>query len=171
MLRALLKDGDRSAFAEVYRNFSDRVYFLAFKYTGSQSFSKDVVQEVFLKLWRNRSMISLELSIEQQLFVLTKNIFLDATRKKIREEKLNKVFHYSAQRNLSDEGGNSDSEKIERIKQALKDLPSRQRQILEMAKFDGLTYEEIASKLGISTNTVSSHVTDGLKKLRHKLSS
>lgn len=170
MLQARLKEGDREALAEAYKLYFERVYALAYKYTCSESISSDVVQDVFIKLWSNRSKISLELPLEQQVFVISKNILFDHFRKRSREEKLLQSYDEGIL-SLTERGDEEIREKrLQKVYDALNKLPQRQKEILELSRFQGLTYEEIASKLHLSPHTVSSHLSAALKNLKKQLS-
>lgn len=83
-----LKREDISALEEVYNKHFARVYSIAFKYVRDDYLASDLVHDVFIKLWKNREKLSEELTLDHQLFVITKGIVIDYLRKKVREEKL-----------------------------------------------------------------------------------
>lgn len=135
-------------------------------YVKDEDLAADLVQETYLKMWRGRKRISREIVLEQQLFVLAKNVIIDHFRKKATEEKL---LHQYAE-NL-DEAREMDSreDQIQRINLLIRKLPEKQRQVVEMAKFKGYTYQEIADELNISKHTVSSHFSAAMKFLKAHL--
>lgn len=169
MLQARLKDGDRQALAKAYQLYYEKTYALAFRYTGSANISSDVVQDTFLKLWSNRSNISLELPLEQQVFVIAKNVLYDSFRKRVREEKLLESYN----ENIAVEDQRSEEfrdKRISKIYSIIDKLPPRQKEIFELSRFQGLTYEEIGEKLNLSKHTVSSHISAALKTIKNQLS-
>ena len=68
-LVGLLQNEDEEAFVEIYNRYWKRVYFLAFKYTKSEEASKDIAQDVFLKLWINRNNLNKVFTVLGQWYV------------------------------------------------------------------------------------------------------
>ena len=170
MVNERLKNGDPKAFEILYNKYFDLVYSLAIKALKNRDVASDIVQDTFIKIWNNRDNISVELSLEHQLIVLSKNVIHDFLRKRIREEKL---LGDLSQIEISElfETKQGHSHQLNKLHKAIKSLPVRQKEIIEMAKFEGLTYEEIGRTLNISKHTVSSHFSEGMKNLKKLLSS
>lgn len=166
VIQKRLIEGDPHALEKVYKETFSKVYGLCMTYVKDEDQAADLVQETYLKMWRGRKNISLELSLEQQLFVIAKNVVFDHFRKKATEEKLLTVYHSD----LHEESEPMYREQqIEEINRLIQKLPLKQRQVIEMAKFQGLTYEEIAKELNISKHTVSSHFSSAMKFLKSNL--
>jgi len=163
-----LIDGDSTALEKIYTLYFSRVYGLCFKYVKDEQITSDLVQDIFLKLWNNRKNVSLEIPIDQQLFVITKNVVFDHFRKKSTEEKM--LFQYThGLGNEVTEDDDNKALKLKKINALIQNLPEQQRKVVEMAKLQGLTYEEIGNELNISRHTVSSHFTVAMKYLRKNL--
>lgn len=166
LIQRKLIEGDLQALEKVYKQTFSKVYGLCMTYVKDEDVAADMVQETYLKMWRGRRNISRELSLEQQLFVIAKNVIFDHFRKKATEEKL--LHQYSE--NLREERETeSEEQQIQKINLLISRLPEKQRQVVEMSKFQGLTYEEIANELNISKHTVSSHFSAAMKFLRSHL--
>lgn len=168
MLQQKLKKGKTSALEEIYKIYFPQVYAVAFKYVKNESIALDLVQDSFLKIWRNRENISLELSLEQQLFVITKNVVFDFFRSKINEEKLLKEYKISQEFSQLP-STSAEDEGMKNLHKLLKKLPTRQQEVFTMVKFQGLSYEEVAVKLKISPNTVSNHFSAAMKFLKKNM--
>ena len=83
-----LKNGNKAALKKAYELYSEKVYHVAYSYTRQSDAAKDIVQDVFIKLWKNRSKISEVHSLDHQLFVITKNMLHDHFRRSVLEEKV-----------------------------------------------------------------------------------
>ena len=153
--RSELIKGNIEALEKVYRSHFTKVYNVASKYVPQHAVD-DIVQEVFLKLWRNKKSVSTELPIEQQLFTITKNIVFNHLRKKVNEKKFLNQYKTTDDKPLG--ADNYIDEKIELVKSLVNRLPKKQKQVFKMYRFEGLTHQEIASSLNISKNTVSNHL-------------
>ena len=127
--------------------------------------AEDVVQDVFTSLWNKKETISDISSLKSYLFTSVKNNCLNRLRK-------NSQFTDIKDIDLIEE--NNDDDKIYRAELEAKlwkmidELPERQREILLMAKRDGMSYKEIAKITGISVKTVENHVTRAIRTLRKK---
>ncbi|MBE7641374.1 sigma-70 family RNA polymerase sigma factor [Salegentibacter sp. BLCTC] len=165
MLQKKLKNGDSKALEEIYNLYFSKVYAVAIKFVKNESVALDLVQDSFLKIWKNRSSINLELPLDQQLYVITKNVVFDHFRKKVNEEKLLREYklHQEQARNPTT---SSENDQLKKLNGLLEQLPKRQQEIFKLIKFQGYTYNEVASKLGISKHTVSSHFSTAMKFLK-----
>lgn len=165
-LRFQLINGDINAFEDVYKLHFKKVYHVVRKYINNDSLIDDLTQEVFLKLWKNRKNISTELSIEHQLFAITKNLVFNHFRKKTNESKFLAQYKISNNHNISTDK-EENNKRLQQIKCLVEKLPKKQQKVFKLYRFQGLTYDEIAQFLNISKNTVSSHLstaTDFIKK-------
>lgn len=165
LIQKQIIQGDSKALGKIYQIHFPKVFRVCMSYVKNETVAADLVQEVFLKLWRNREKISLEVPLEQQLFQITKNIVFDHLRKQALEAKLLMQYDPSS---ITTEAADRKEKRLREIDALIKKLPQKQRQVLEMAKFHGLTYEEIAKELGISKYTVSNHFSAAMKFLRSR---
>ena len=162
--------GDRAALEALYRQYHKRVYLFAAKQTNNTAQIEDLVHDSFLRLWENRSQLSLDIPIEAQLFVTARQVVINFLKRSALQQKVyDKLPLQENDANASNNEVDS-SEMLSQLNAAIEALPLKRRQIFKMSKVDGLTYEEIAQALSISKNTVESQMVKAFKFLRERLS-
>ena len=162
--------GDSEALAELYDRFCGMLMGLATKILGNPSDAEDVLQEVFVQVWKQASRYQpSRSSVSTWLVLITRSRSIDRLRS--RNVKLRTAS--AAQRenirfHTSPEGlGNVlMEERHERLAQELENLPQEQRQALELAYYQGMTQREIAEVTGTPLGTVKTRTLLALKKLR-----
>jgi RNA polymerase sigma-70 factor (ECF subfamily) len=159
-----MKSGDQSAMAEIYDRYSSIVYAVALRVLGDTGAAEDVLQEVFLQLWRNPSAFnSARGSLAAWLAVITRNRAIDALRRRRPETDIEDVIVSVA----PDLAGQADrSRAAEKVRGVLRAMPTAQRSALEMAYFEGMSHSEIASKTGEPLGTIKTRIRAGLMALR-----
>ncbi|GHT72764.1 DNA-directed RNA polymerase sigma-70 factor [Bacteroidia bacterium] len=165
-------------FSEVYLSYHSRLILFAKEYVTAEEDAENIVQDLFLFLWKNRGMLHTILNPNAYFFTLTKNRCIDFLRKKMNEthrnEKIQSAYEMELKLKLDsldilDTVGLND-EKIETLlTEAIDSLPEKCREIFCMSRFDGLKYKEIAAKLNLSANTVENQMSIAFRKLRVKL--
>jgi RNA polymerase sigma-70 factor (ECF subfamily) len=167
-LIARIRDGDETAMADLYDRYSGIVYGVALRVLGNASTAEDVVQEVFLQLWRNPQAFDADRGkLAPWLAVIARNRAIDLLRKRPMEDDIDEL-PISTGVNLEDEA--SQRLAISKVRDVLGQLPADQRRLLEMAFFEGLTHTEIASKTGEPLGTVKTRIRSGLLALRKAFS-
>ncbi|MGZ6546065.1 MAG: sigma-70 family RNA polymerase sigma factor [Actinomycetota bacterium] len=174
-LHRRLTAGDREAFDEIYRRYASSAYGLAYRLTGQQILAQDVVHDAFLALWRAPEAFDPARGVFRTFFLsLVHHRAVDTIR---REERLRKRSERAA--NLEPLTGEDVAEDVvdeaflgvrrREVRQALTTLPPEQRQVLEMAYFQGYTQAMIAEELGIPIGTVKTRTLAAMRKLRRAL--
>jgi RNA polymerase sigma-70 factor (ECF subfamily) len=168
-----LRAGDTEAFAEVYDSHSRVVYGLILRMVRNPALAEDLLQEIFLKLWRSAATLdSRATSLEPWLIAVARNHVLDyfksgQNRKAMRSSPLD--LSDLAQHLSIPQHDIVFVERVELMRGALDRLDGHQRQVLELAYFEGLTQTEIAARLNLPLGTVKSHVRFALRNLRKHL--
>lgn len=168
-LVTLLKAGEEDAFTEIYNRYWKRIYAHVFKMLRDEESTKDVIQEVFGNLWLKASQIKDGANIPGLLYIAARNKVFDLIEKqKVRNDYLSEIAHF-----VSDLGTQPvdtiDETKIREIlENEILNLPSKMREIFELSRMDGLSHKEIATKLGLSEQTVKKQVQNALKKIKPK---
>ena len=159
-----VKARDQGAMAQLYDRYSSIVYAVALRVLGDTGAAEDVLQEVFLQLWRNPGAFdSARGSLAAWLAVITRNRAIDVLRKRKPETDIEDVIVSVAPDLASDADRTRVAAKIRGVLSA---MPSPQRSALEMAYFEGLTHSEIANKTGEPLGTVKTRIRAGLLALR-----
>jgi RNA polymerase sigma-70 factor (ECF subfamily) len=167
-LLSTIRSGDERAMGELYDLYSSLVYSVALRVLGDTGAAEDVLQEVFLQLWRRpEAFDSSRGSLPAWLSVIARNRAIDSLRRQRPETDWSDVI-------ISFDPGLAESAErrraIEKVRDILNGMPAAQRSALEMAFFEGLTHAEIADKIGDPLGTVKTRIRTGLLALRQALS-
>jgi RNA polymerase sigma-70 factor, ECF subfamily len=159
-----MKSGDQSALAELYDRYSSVVYAVALRVLGDAAAAEDILQEVFLQLWRNPAAFDAARgSLGAWLAVITRNRAIDSLRRRKPETDIEDVV-VSVVPDLASEADRSRA--AQKVRGALGAMPAPQRTALEMAYFEGMSHTEIAEKTGEPLGTIKTRIRSGLIALR-----
>jgi RNA polymerase sigma-70 factor (ECF subfamily) len=140
------------------------VYSVALRVLGETSAAEDILQEVFMQLWRNPGAFDASRgNLAAWLSVIARNRAIDTLRKRHPETDVENVI-LSVEPDLAGEAERARA--LEKVRGALGVMPPAQRSALEMAFFEGLTHTEIAAKTGEPLGTVKTRIRSGLLALR-----
>ena len=168
MLVSAIRSGDEQAMAQLYDRYSPLIYSVALRVLGDTGAAEDILQEVFLQLWRSPDMFDASRgSMPGWLAVIARNRAIDSLRKRRPETDITEVV-VSVEPDLA--GKAEWSRAADKIRGALGGMPAPQRSALEMAFFEGLTHTEIAEKTGEPLGTVKTRIRAGLMTLRKAFS-
>jgi len=166
-LIARLRAGEQEAMAELYDRYAPVVYSVALRVLADTGAAEDILQDVFMQLWRNPAAFDATRgSLAPWLAVIARHRAIDVLRKRRPESDLEDVVV------SVDAGLDSATERrqaLEKIRAALANMPAPQRQALEMAFFEGLTHVEIAARTGEPLGTVKTRIRAALLALRKSL--
>jgi RNA polymerase sigma-70 factor (ECF subfamily) len=169
----LVHDGDAHAFEVVFDRHAGPAFSLAYRICGSQARAEDVVQEAFLTLWRSAGRYQRGRgSVRTWALSVVHNRAIDALRRETSSAGLDLADEEAAARVPAPERTDSEVERRDearRVRSALHQLPSDQRQVIELAYFGGFTHSEIAAMLHLPSGTVKGRMRLGLAKLRMSL--
>jgi len=156
--------GDRDAFAELYRRFARPVLGMAMRQLGDNGRAEDATQETFAAVWRSaRSFRSDRGTGSAWLYAVARHAIIDRARQ--RREPVAEVVPDEP----AAEAGPADEAELSwltwRVHAALEQLPERERVVLELAYWSGLSQSEIASYLDVPLGTVKTRTRTGLARL------
>ena len=165
-----LKNGDAESFNQLFVYYGKKLYFFAYGYLKSKEEAEEVVQEVFLKIWKSRKLINQDLSFKAYLFKIAYNHIRELFLKISREQAYRHEIIHSESSYSSDMGERMDYHSLLEItEKIINQLPQRQKEILLYKRKEGRSVKEIAELLGISPKTVENHLTEALKRLKEGL--
>ncbi len=163
-LLSLVQRGDENAMASLFDRYSKVVYSVALRVLRDPSAAEDVLQEIFMQIWRNPdSFIATRGSLGGWLAVVSRNRSIDALRRRRPTESVEDV-PLASPYNLAEDAERNIM--TERAREVIVLLPAEQRKTLEMAFFDGLTHSEIAEITGDPLGTVKTRIRSALLTLR-----
>ena len=172
MLFRLVQHADDQAFSFFYDRYVNLVFSIAYTIVDNRKVAEEIVQDVFLKIWKKNHTYHPEQSkITTWLSAITRNCSIDEIRKK-------KVGVEGKQVSWSEVGQQPDLEDIgperlvqlrmdqRQVRNALEELPEDQRQVIFLAYFYGMTQQQISDQLGEPLGTVKTRIRLGMQKLR-----
>lgn len=170
----LLKNDSHEAFSELYNIYWEQVYNFSRLYITSSEDAREVVQEVFVKLWEVRSFLKEEENFKGFLFIITRNIIFDHSKRNFNEN-----FYKTSVLQAFNEGNIKEyyeqedtlyatqlSELIDRL---IDSMPTKQREVFLLSRKEHLSYKEISERLGISQKTVEIHISKSIKFLKNHI--
>ena len=159
-----VRSGDQQAMGALFDRYSSLVYSVALRVLGDTGAAEDVLQEVFMQLWRKPAVFdSARGSLAAWLAVIARNRAIDAIRKRKPETDIEDVI-VSVEPDFAGEAERNRA--AEHIRRKLSEMPEPQRSALEMAFFEGLTHSEIATKTGTPLGTIKTRIRTALISLR-----
>jgi RNA polymerase sigma-70 factor, ECF subfamily len=163
-LVSAIRAGDEQAMAQLYERCAPVVYSVALRILRDTAAAEDILQDVFMQLWRNPDAFDARRgSLPGWLAVIARNRAIDSLRKRRAETDISEVV-VSIEPDLVSEA--EWSRTLEKIRSALGRMPGPQRSALEMAFFEGLTHSEIAAKTSEPLGTIKTRIRAGLVTLR-----
>jgi RNA polymerase sigma-70 factor (family 1) len=157
-------------FSEIFRQHEHKLYTLALKLTKSDQLAKDIIQDVFLKLWDQRNLISSIINIEAWLYRVTENKIIDFLRKASADNRLKEKIWDQLQQIVNEsEQYLAAKEYNQIILKAIDQLPPQRKLIYQLNKENGMNYREIADELHLSKHTVKNQLSTAVQSVRNFL--
>jgi len=160
--------GDRRAFSVLFEQHQNLVFNIAYKLTRSRLLAKEIVQDVFLKIWNKQADLSEIKNFGAYVNTIARNQTIDALRVLAREalrtveieDSLLKRPDYQTEEEIQFR----DTSRL--IASAVQKLSPQQRKVYQLCHEQGLKYEEAAREMGVSPGTIHSHMKQALKNIR-----
>ena len=164
-----LRSGRESAYKQLFRDYYRPLSVFALKYIGDLELASEIVQNLFVHLYENRSTLVITASLKSYLY------------QSVRNRCLNQIKQWKTQKKHL-ENYNSEQERVEDLEATIREnelehlifkivdsLPSQRKNVFLLSRVNGLSNSEIAGKLNISKRTVETHISHALKVLREKI--
>jgi len=163
MLR--IKGGDRAAFEELYALYRKPLANFLYRLCWNRTLSEDLLQEVFLRVWRAAPGYEPASKVTTYLFKIAHNLFLNEAARR-RE----KIVADAEPESRDDPASEYHRREIrEAVRKAVEALPEGERECIVLSEFHGFKYAEIAGILGIPEGTVKSRMFSAVQHLREGL--
>lgn len=164
-----IQDNDESALSELYDQYVNAVFSVAYRVLGNEQDAEEVTQDVFMRIWKKAALYD-----EQKgkfiswLLTMTRRIAIDHLRRKQRATQVENPVSLDEQEFLYETTlVYDDTSELQRtLISVLQELPGEYRDAIQLAYFKGMTHAEIATHLKRPLGTVKSHIRQGMEKLR-----
>ena len=166
------QQGDRAAFKSLYDRYRDRIYNLVFYSIGDEAGAEDVLQVVFVKVFRGLPQFRFEAGFATWIYRITINECLNQQRGRgVQHIPLEALLGSDEEMNRAATADllHADRERSEIIYRAIMELSPKLRTVVALKYLEGLTYDEIASVLECSPGTVASRLNRALRELEARL--
>jgi RNA polymerase sigma-70 factor (ECF subfamily) len=170
LLIGKVKIGNEVAFKLLFDHYQRYIYAYSLSLLKSKPQAQEVVQDVFLNVWLNRERLDPSLSFKSYIFTIARNMAFNFLEKAANDLKLRERIFYKSQlsNNFPDTPLiESDYKKLK--DHAIRNLSPRCKQVFQMSRNDGKSYQEIAQELNISSNTVKNQMSKALANIKEFL--
>ncbi|PQA55643.1 MULTISPECIES: RNA polymerase sigma factor [Siphonobacter] len=167
VLLQLASEGHANAFAELHDRYRPLLYRFVYSIVKSSDVTKDICQEVFLRIWEDRGRLPEISAFKSYLLTAGKNLSLNVLKKVLSEEKNLSSFvktYEQTSSSVDDEWQTIEYQRF--IQSVLATLPNQSRRVFELCRQQGLSYEEVAAELGVSRNIIKKHMVRSMKVLK-----
>ncbi|HMH84112.1 MAG TPA: RNA polymerase sigma-70 factor [Gemmatimonadales bacterium] len=161
-----VRAGDVGAFEALYRTYWQRLYAFAFRYVHSKEDAEEVAQEVFFRIWRRRAHWVLAGAVRNYLYLAVRN----AARDRLERAAVARRWLVGQVETAPEVQPELEAaEFAATVERALAELPPKRSAVCKLRLIDGLSYAQIADRLGICEKTVETQLARGLKALRDQI--
>jgi RNA polymerase sigma-70 factor (ECF subfamily) len=151
-----VSEGDERAFAALFNHYHQLLGMHIFRITKSEQLAEEVVQDVFLKIWLNKEVLTGIDNFRIYLFVISKNAALNCLKKVANESA--RFLDIDAQTDISAAETIEEDHRYILIDEAIDQLPPQQKQVYLLSRHERLSYAEIAEQMNISKETVKKYL-------------
>lgn len=170
-LTALLRQGDHTAYTEIYNRYSGVLYLHAYNKLRLREEARDIIQELFTVLWNNHEDSQFTTSLSGYLYRAIQNRIIKLSAyKKVRTSYISAIQEASLPENNITDHKVRERQLAEMIEKEINALPDKMREVFILSRKANMSHKAIAEHLGIAEPTVKKHVNNALKILRTKLS-
>lgn len=162
-----LKKSDVDAYLLLYDRYHTMIYAWAIRLVKIPELAEDIVQEVFLKIWEIRARLNPDLSFPAFVYRIARNKAFTLLKKISADENIRTQVMLQLGSGIQ----SADNQILWRqyeamLGAAIRELPKQRQRVFTLCRQEGKTYEEVATELGISRNTVKEHMVMAVKNIR-----
>lgn len=164
------RKGDEQAYTQLYNLYKEKLTGNILRLVKSEELTKELLQELFLKVWENRAKIDPEKPFRAYLHTLMRNLIYDVFRKSKRDRRLEaQLMSASTELYAHIEEALFQKENHEILSAAIDKLPGQCKQVFVLKKIHGKSYKEISEELGIAPSTINGHIQRANQLLKTEL--
>ncbi|MGN8039016.1 RNA polymerase sigma-70 factor [Chitinophaga sp. 22321] len=167
----LIVDGDEQAFRRLFHYFSPRLNQFAYSIIKIREAASEIVDDVFIKLWKQREKAASISNIRVYLYVAVKNSALNYLSSKAHRQITEPFNHFdiAMSHDQAPDQRMISAELQEKITSAIEYLPPRCKMIFKLVREDGLRYKDVAEILNLTVNTVDAQMVIAVKRISEKV--
>ena len=162
-------EGDHDAFNEVFSLLYQRITYMVVRLVGDEDDAKDILAEVFIKLWNKRTDFPSLSAMRSFLYISARNRCLDHLKTKKRREASKNSYAYWMDHPEEISSLVVNAELVAQLEREIQALPAKCREIVQLAYYEGLSQTEMAERLGQPLGTVKTWVRTALKHMKDEL--
>lgn len=165
-----LRIGDSQAFKLLYNKYAPKIFGFAYSFFKSKERSEEIVQEVFLKIWKDRGSLRPDLSFNSYLLTISRNMIIDC----LRRNSVESFFKTDLENAVVTDFNPTENEVIVNelqgfVDEAVSKLPAKRRKIFTLVRQENVSYNDLSKRLGISKKTIESQMNKAQKSIRNYL--
>ncbi|WP_069130300.1 RNA polymerase sigma-70 factor [Rhodohalobacter halophilus] len=165
-----IRSGDQYAFEKMFHAYYSKLCVFSNSYVKSLDLARDVVQEVFIKIWDNHQEFEIRQSLKAYLYQAVRNQSLNQIEKNKQKRRLSESLKKHEEITEEVESPDLNTEELtQKIWKLVEELPERRRSIFILYRKHGLSYKEIAEVMDIKRKTVENQMGKSLQFLREQL--
>ncbi|MEX0315132.1 MAG: RNA polymerase sigma factor [Allomuricauda sp.] len=164
-----LQAGDEEAYAFMVDRYHHKLCVYANGLINDGLSAEDIVQTVFINLWKRRKKLKIKVSLESFLYKSVYYEFINQYRKRMTKLAVEQRYYQHLDASVKEYDDDSIEKAMNLIFEAIQHLPPKCKEVFVLSKKDGLTNTEIAEHLGVSIKTVESHISNAFRVLKSKI--
>ncbi|MCJ8209754.1 RNA polymerase sigma-70 factor [Mucilaginibacter sp. RS28] len=165
-----IASGSERALRLLYDRYFNTLYNYVLKTLKDEGIAKEVVQDVFLKIWENRDSLANVDAPQAYIYAITRNKALDYFRRLVKDAQLADIVEES---NLKSPHAADDRMNVSDLKglilEALNKLSDQKQKVFKMSRYEDFSHDEIADQLNLSKSTIKNHLSETLRYLKEQL--
>lgn len=164
-----LKNGNHDCFRAIFEQYSKPLYVFSLSYLKSKEDAENVVQETFIKIWKNREKLKPDTSFQSYLFTIALNLIRKYFNKSARLNKLkHDILLDSSANKLNFDDRNDYQLLLDNLDELIGKMPEKRKVAFVKKKIEEKSLKKISEEMSISTKTVEYHITEAMKYLREE---
>ncbi len=151
-----VSQGNEIAFTELVNDYSGILFTVVYRYLGSKELAEEVVQDILIRVWQSRETLAEIRNFRTYMYVLCRNYAINALKKLLYEQK--QLKRHIKEASPENESSSDTETGLNLIDKAIETLSPHQRRAWELSRRHSKTYQEVASEMDISRETVKTHI-------------